>query len=145
MLVNIKDEKTIPQIGEGPVGPIDISNELYRSLKLLGYHVELVQPVERNENKIVYTTTRDIRNVHVPLDIWEEDTTYAEEGYHFSAKIYLKGLVSCNTRAEVTFDVKEATCGNFSHNVITHDDYILIFAKELPNYSFYIVNVETND
>ena len=75
---------------------------------------------------------------NVSVDTWVEDTTY--EDYPYRADIPCE--VTSDYVADVTFDIAEATSGNYAPICITGDGIVSIFASEIPSDTIVIPTIK---
>lgn len=72
------------------------------------------------------------KDMVVSKSSWKSDSTYTTEGFGYSADIVCPNVTE-EYMPEVTFNVTDAACGNFSSNAATFDGIVRIYAREIPN------------
>ena len=72
------------------------------------------------------------KDMVVSKSSWKSDSTYATEGFGYSADIVCPNVTE-EYMPEVTFNVTDAACGNFSSNAATFEGIVRIYAREIPN------------
>ena len=78
-------------------------------------------------------------NVSVSTSAWASDTTYME--YPYKATIPITGCTA-NHIPEVTFNLADATSGNFAPVTDSYDGGIYIYAKEQPTATLTIPTIK---
>lgn len=79
-------------------------------------------------------------NLNIPTAWWQSDTTYASEGYNFSAVMPFIGATA-DYMAIVTFSPADAASGNFSPTAVATTNGVLVYAEQKPQTTVPIVSV----